>query len=138
MRFIILFSLLVSQLVFAQEQTTETEITVTITNVPGDEGQVIVALHDTNSFMKTEAIETMTSEIKNGKATVTFTGVPPGEYGIISFHDKNENKQIDMEPNGMPKEAYGVSNNPMSFGPPQWNEAKFTVAKEPLDLEIRY
>jgi uncharacterized protein (DUF2141 family) len=44
---------------------------------------------------------------------------------------------MDFEPNGMPKEMYGVSNNVMNFGPPQWNDAQFEVASEPIALEIR-
>lgn len=138
MRLIILFSLLFCNSILAQDASETTEITITIPNVPGDQGQVIIALHDAESFMKSEALQTKKSKIQEGKATVTFSGVVPGEYGIISFHDKNENGQIDMTANGMPTEAYGVSNNPMNYGPPQWNETKFSVAREPLSLEIRY
>lgn len=37
----------------------------------------------------------------------------------------------------MPKENYGISNNNMSYGPPVWQEAKFEVNSENLEMEIR-
>ena len=116
----------------------ETSITVSINNVPGDEGQVILSLHDESTFMKTDALQTKTSLIKDGKVTVTFENVAPGIYGIIGLHDKNKNGNIDMSSKGFPVEDYGISNNPLSMGPPQWSEAKFQVSDEPLDLEIRF
>ncbi|MDX1462028.1 MAG: DUF2141 domain-containing protein, partial [Marinirhabdus sp.] len=45
--------------------------------------------------------------------------------------------RMDFEANGMPKENYGVSNNVMNFGPPQWSDAKFEVSTAPLNMEIR-
>ncbi|HER41187.1 MAG TPA: DUF2141 domain-containing protein [Salinimicrobium catena] len=120
------------------QETSGTQITVTIPNVPGNEGKVIISLYDEETFMKALPLQNGTSEIKDGKATFTFKEVPAGEYGIISIHDENNNDRIDMEPTGMPTEAYGVSNNPMSFGPPQWSEARFEVSDEPISLEIRF
>lgn len=120
------------------QETSGTQVTVTIPNVPGNEGKVIVSLFDEETFMTAPPLQSGTSEIKEGKATFTFEKVPAGEYGVISFHDKNDNGKIDMEATGMPTEAYGVSNNPMSFGPPQWSEARFEVSEAPVSLEIRY
>ena len=127
---------------FLKAQTNEvvliegTTITVTVP-VSSTEGNVIFGLYDENTFMKAAPIQGLEGEIVDGKATVTFTNVAPGTYGISLFHDKNGNKQMDFEPNGMPKENYGVSNNIMSYGPPQWNDAKFEVTDEPLELDIR-
>jgi uncharacterized protein (DUF2141 family) len=52
------------------------------------------------------------------------------------LHDKNGNNQMDFESNGMPKEAYGMSNNPMSYGPPQFSDAAIEV-KEDQKIVIR-
>jgi uncharacterized protein (DUF2141 family) len=111
-------------------------ITVTVP-VASNEGNVIFGLYDENTFMKAAPIQGLEGEIIDGKATVIFTNVVPGTYGITLFHDKNGNKQMDFEPNGMPKEMYGVSNNVMNYGPPQWNDAKFEVSSESLAMEIR-
>ncbi len=116
-------------------KTEGTSITVTVP-VKSDQGEIIVGLYNEATFMKGAPIEGLSSKIENGKATVIFTNVTPGDYGISLFHDTNGNKQMDFEANGMPKENYGVSNNVMNFGPPQWKDAKFTVATEPIEMEI--
>ncbi|PQB04656.1 DUF2141 domain-containing protein [Aureitalea marina] len=113
-----------------------TTITVTVP-VQSNDGTIYVGLYDESTFMKSEPIKALDSEIVDGKATVTFTDIAAGEYAITLFHDKNGNKQMDFEPNGMPKEMYGVSNNVMSYGPPQWSDAKFEVNGKPISMEIR-
>jgi uncharacterized protein (DUF2141 family) len=117
----------------------DTSETTTITvNVPvkSSEGSVIFGLFTEQNFMNSAPVQGLESEIVDGKATVTFENVTPGTYAITLFHDKNGNKQMDFEPNGMPIEMYGVSNNVMSMGPPMWSDAKFEVNGEPLTLEI--
>ena len=121
---------------------TETEVasegtTIKVT-VPmqSNEGNVLFGLYQETNFMQNPTIG-LQSDIVDGKATVTFTNIKPGIYAISLFHDKNDNKRMDFDPNGMPIEMYGVSNNVMSMGPPQWSEAKFEVLDTPLEMEIR-
>ncbi len=113
-------------------------ITVEVNNVVNNNGKVIFGLHTEDTFMKAESIQSAESEIKDGKVNATFKNVQPGTYAIMVLHDENDNKRMDFEPNGMPKENYGMSNNPVSFGPPQFVDAKFMVAEEDLDLLIRF
>ena len=123
----------------AQEATTNTvegtTITVTVP-VQSNEGNVIFGLYNESNFMRAPLVGAE-SGIVDGKATATFENVEPGIYAVILFHDKNDNKQMDFDLQGMPQEMYGVSNNIMSMGPPQWNDAKFEVNGEPVSLEIR-
>lgn len=138
MKNILLFTLFLFSVSIASSQEISNTITVSVSNVSSDEGKVIMSLHSEDTFMKTAPVQMETALIDNGKASVTFKNVEPGVYGIIGFHDKNNNDRIDMSSNGMPVESYGVSNNPMNFGPPQWSEAKFEVLDQPLNLEIRF
>jgi uncharacterized protein (DUF2141 family) len=112
-----------------------TTITVTVPS-KSDKGEIVVALFDEKTFMVAQPLQGKSGKIVNGKATITFTNVTPGHYGITLLQDLNGNQRMDFEANGMPKENYGVSNNVMSFGPPQWKDAKFTVATEPVEMEI--
>ena len=131
--FIICLSLSIS--VWAQNDTNKT-ITVSINNIKNDTGKILLGLHTADTFMKTEALQNKTAGIKDGKIKITFTNVAPGEYAILTLHDENNNKKMDFTPNRMPKEDYGLSNNPMSFGPPQFSEAKFKVTTEDINLNI--
>jgi uncharacterized protein (DUF2141 family) len=38
----------------------------------------------------------------------------------------------------MPLEAYGASNNIMNFGPPKYEDAKFTVTDKKVSLKIKF
>jgi len=121
----------------AQEANKIEGTTITIT-VPtkSNKGEIVAALFTENTFLVAQPLQGKSSKIENGKATIIFTNVAPGEYGITLVQDLNGNKQMDFELNGMPKENFGVSNNVMNFGPPQWNDAKFTVAAKPVKMEI--
>ncbi len=112
-----------------------TTITVTV-NLRGSGGHILIGLHTKDTFLK-DALQKGKSEIKDGIATVTFNNVLPGTYGILVLHDKNDNNRMDFDQNGMPLEAYGTSNNVISYGPPQWEDAKFKVEETPLNIEIR-
>ncbi|WP_178984841.1 DUF2141 domain-containing protein [Winogradskyella helgolandensis] len=113
-------------------------ITITIDNVTSDKGKVLTSLHTSETFMKGKGIQNAETEIKDGKVTISFKNVLPGEYAIMTLHDANENKRMDFQDNGMPLESYGISNNVMSFGPPNYDEAKFIVEDKDLDLNIRF
>lgn len=112
-------------------------ITVTINNIKSNTGQVVFALHTKDTWMKGQGVQNINSNIENNSVTITFTNVQPGTYSIMALHDKNENNRMDFE-NGMPQEQYGMSNNPMSYGPPQFSEAKFEVTNQDLEFNIRF
>jgi len=131
------FALVLTSL-FSFSQDSGVTLTLTIDNVINDKGNVKMALHTVDTFMKGKGLENGQSEIKDGKVTITFENVKPGDYAVIAFHDENENNKMDFRDNGMPLESYGMSNNVMSFGPPQYEDAKFTIADKDLELNIRF
>lgn len=121
----------------AQEEKIENyTITVTIENILNEKGTILTGLHNAETFMKGMGLKNDQSKIKGDKVTVVFKDVPKGEYAIISMHDENDNKQMDME-NGMPKESYGMSGG-TAFGPPTFGDAKFKVTDKDLDILIRF
>ena len=87
--------------------------------------------------MKTP-LQAKNAKIVEGKSIVVFENIEPGDYAVVCFHDKNDNDKMDFQENGMPMEDYGASNNIMSFGPPTYSNAKFTVADENVKLEIKF
>lgn len=113
-------------------------IKVSVDNVMNNNGKVIFSLHSQDTFMKTESLQRAESNIENNKVEVTFKNVAPGTYAIMVLHDENENYRMDFDTNGMPIESYGMSNNPLSYGPPQFSDAKFEVVNEDLDFKIRF
>jgi uncharacterized protein (DUF2141 family) len=114
------------------------DITVTIENIYNSRGHVIIGLHTADSFMKSEGIQNTESKVKDGKVVVTFKNVAPGQYALLALHDENDNKRMDFEPNGMPLESYGISNNPMLMGPPTFTDGKFEVTDKNVDVTIKF
>jgi len=137
----LLIALIFTLNVNAQTETKVTSngpnITVTIQNIKNDKGSVILGLHTEDTFMKGPGIKNLKSKIENGQVTVTFKNIEVGTYAIMVMHDENDNNRMDFE-NGMPLESYGMSNNPMSYGPPQYQDAKFEVNDKDLSFNIRF
>jgi len=140
MKTIVLAMLLaISNFIVQAQDSKGVDITININNVKNDDGFILLGLHNQETFMNKEkpALKRIKKEIKNGKIEVTFENIKEGNYAIMVIHDENRNNRMDFELNGMPKEAYGMSNNNMSYGPPRFDDAKFKVEKENLNLEIR-
>ena len=113
-------------------------ITVTIENVLSDGGTILGGLHTADTFMKGQGVVNAMAPAKAGEVTLTFENVEPGTYAIMVMHDENDNKQMDMEANGMPKESYGTSGEMNMYGPPSFDGAKFEVTGEDQEFRIRF
>ena len=123
----------ITNIITAQNKT----ITATVLNISSDKGIVKFALYNKTNF-RLKPLQSEIGNIENGKTTITFKEVVAGEYAIVCYHDKNSNDKMDFQPNGMPLEAYGASNNVMNFGPPRFDDAKFTVVDKNVSLEIKF
>ena len=123
----------ITNIITAQNKT----ITATVLNISSDKGMVKFALYNKTNF-RLKPLQSEIGNIENGKTTITFKEVAGGEYAIVCYHDKNSNDKMDFQPNGMPLEAYGASNNVMNFGPPRFDDAKFTVVDKNVSLEIKF
>lgn len=138
---ILAISLMISSMIFAQTSTGQSDegisVTVSAVNALSDKGTVKFALYNGDNFMK-QPIYSKSASVENRKSTVIFENVPQGNYAIICFHDENNNNLLDFEENGIPKESYGLSNNTMYFGPPEFESAKFEVKDNALHLEIKF
>ncbi|WP_158838455.1 DUF2141 domain-containing protein [Polaribacter sp. L3A8] len=135
----LIFAILVTVMLFITNTVTAQNniITATVVNITSDTGKVAFALYDKTNF-RMKPLQSEKTKIVDGKSTVTFKDIDVGEYAIICFHDKNENHKMDFKTNGMPLEDYGASNNNMSFGPPKFEDAKFSVTDKNVSLEIKF
>ena len=75
--------------------------------------------------------------ITDDGATVLFENIPNGTYAIAVVHDENDNKKMDTNFFGIPKEGYGVSNNKYpKMSEPSFDDAKFSL-KEDKEISIK-
>lgn len=104
-------------------------ITVNITGMKADKGNVYVALYNSKKAFLKKNFKGAIVKVTEKKATAIFKNIEKGEYAVSVFHDKNDNKKMDANFFGIPKEPIGCSNGATGFmGPPKYKNAKFTVA----------
>lgn len=59
---------------------------------------------------------------------IRFEDLTAGDYALSLFHDENGNARLDKTL-AIPREGFGFSMNPpLRFGPPRFEQARFTVA----------
>lgn len=104
-------------------------LTVIISNFKSNRGSAAVALYNQEkAFPKSpgKAIRQSFFPINDKKSVAVFENLPTGEYAVSVFHDENNNKKMDTNFLGIPKEGVGASNNAKGhFGPPKYKDAKF-------------
>ena len=113
-------------------------LTVVIENVLNNEGHVLSALHNEDTFMKAEGLETSHVKAEAGELILTFENLQPGDYAFSVLHDANDNNRMDFATNGMPTEDYAMSGESLPMGPPTFSDAKFTIEKEDMQLTLRF
>jgi uncharacterized protein (DUF2141 family) len=133
-KIIIAFVFFISSLVSAQN----VNLTVSISGLKSNSGMVQVGLFNSEGKFLKSAVKGVSSEIKSNAATVTFTDIPPGEYAISVYHDKNKNGKLDTNFMGIPSEDFACSNNAKGFmGPPKYQDAKFDLIKD-SKIEVKF
>jgi uncharacterized protein (DUF2141 family) len=76
-------------------------------------------------------------DVATRSTTVVIKDLPPGDYGIVVLHDENENRKLDRNIFGFPKEGFGFSNNPhVGLAAPPFASAVVHVACPATDTTI--
>ena len=84
-------------------------LTVTVSGLKNNTGLLTVELYNVKGkFLKTP-YKTFSSAIKLNTATLIFIGIPKGECTVMAYHDENNNRKLDKNFIGMPKEDVGCS-----------------------------
>lgn len=111
---------------------------VMVTGLTDTTGDVKLALYDSPDTHARRPARTLAAPIRAGGAEATFTGLPPGDYSVIAFHDRNANGELDRGMFGRPREPYGFSNDARgAMGPPSFAQARVSVGAEARSISIR-
>tara|TARA_B100001123_G_scaffold30982_1_gene32562 strand:+ start:541 stop:960 length:420 start_codon:yes stop_codon:yes gene_type:complete len=106
------------------------ELTVWVTNVQSDAGQIICSLYsDASNFLDTPAPglkQSATAQTNTSRCY--YPDLPDGTYAAVVMHDENSDGELESNLIGYPLESWGMSNDPLAlFGPPTFEEAAFTL-----------
>jgi uncharacterized protein (DUF2141 family) len=101
-------------------------LTVRVTDLRNHNGQMLFSVFKSADGFPKEKDKSVAWQAKPADAdTIVFTvSLPPGKYAASVLHDENKNNKMDMSFLGIPKEGYGVTNNPK----PDYRQARFDEA----------
>ena len=138
--YLVLFLTAMSVFSFKSRDTTNGSLRVSVENIRNNKGQIGFCLFNSSVGFpqKTEkAVQRAFVRIDGNSVEYTFTNVSPGTYAVCIFHDENSDKKINTNFIGIPTEGVGVSNNAKGhFGPPKFDDAKFSVTKSGQKITI--
>ena len=115
----------------------QTKLQVTVTNIKGQKGNIIVGIFDSDENFLKKPIDGKMEKATGDSITVVFENLKPGKYAVSVLHDANKNKDLDRNKLGIPKEGFGFSNNVLgAMGPPSFDRAQIDLTTEQKDLDI--
>jgi uncharacterized protein (DUF2141 family) len=115
----------------------QTKLQVTITNIKGHKGNIIIGIYDSDENFLKKPLDGRMAKADSDSVTVVFENLKPGKYAVSVLHDANKNKDLDKNKLGIPKEGFGFSNNVMgAMGPPTFQRAQIDLTPDQKDLDI--
>lgn len=115
----------------------ETDVQVRATVSATGEINVGVFTADTDVRIQPNQRVTLPIPPNTNKARFRFSGFPPGEYAVALYQDLDGDQKLATTLRGVPKEPWGMSNNPLLDRPAKWSDAHFTVPEEGITINIR-
>ncbi len=127
-------SLNMSLAVEAPRKQTGFDLKVTVTDIKGDEGELIISLFSKPDGFPVDSKKALKSQtVELGDPEYTFSDLPKGKYVIVVVQDRNKNGKVDRSAIGFPLEPIGLSNHREigpKGGPPDFNKAKVDVDQD--------
>ena len=113
---------------------------VSVHAIKEPKGELFIGLYNSEStFKNTDSVYMDRIIPIDSSIMVTyFEGLPPGNYALTMFQDKNSNGKMDKGIFGQPKEKYGFSNNPkIMFKSPGFDKCMFPVSVRDTTVYIK-
>ncbi len=115
-------------------------LTVVVENVNKDDGNIGVLVFNSSKGWPEDrfaALKDIVVDAHPGTVTVTVPDLPAGEYAVAIAHDVNKNHKLDKNIFGVPKEQWGMSNNPHArVKAPSFSTAKFSLSAD-MEIHVR-
>jgi uncharacterized protein (DUF2141 family) len=130
---------LVAALIGISAHTNAATLTINITEIQKPTGKLMIKLVNSAQAYdgKAEASAKRMIEVSSkDNVSLQFADLAPGSYAVMIMHDENSNGKLDSNILGIPKEAYGFSNNPHVMRQPTFDETKFQVSDKDSTINI--
>lgn len=138
---VLLFSgtLAAQEISYPEKENKRSSFELYIQNIPENKGEIRIAVFDNEKDYddKENPVHAVVLPVHGKTLNWSDDSLPYGKYAIAVYHDKNVNGELDANLLGIPKEAYGFSNNARGrFGPASWKDAHFKVNSDQTEMTI--
>lgn len=120
-------------------QADESRLVVNLLGVRDATGNLRASLYrESDTFRKEDkAVKVISLPAAKGDAKLVFTGLPPGRYAVMAYHDDNLDQKLNLRFGMFPTEGYGLSNNPKVMGPPKFADSAFDLTGPETAINIK-
>ncbi|MCA1979188.1 MAG: DUF2141 domain-containing protein [Thiobacillus sp.] len=118
---------LVLPLMLAATGAQAATLTVNLDGVQPGGGALTVLLFDRADGFPKEAKARARHTLPAGSRAIALEGLKPGDYAVLAYHDENGNGELDRFLGMIPKEGWGLSNNPKVSGKPAFKDAAIAL-----------
>jgi uncharacterized protein (DUF2141 family) len=119
----------------------QVRLIVNVDNVRSAKGLIAVTLYadDSKRFLaKRGSLYVGRVVAAQGRTQVCIHLPRTGVYGLAVYHDADADRSFDRNALGLPKEAYGFSNNaPTLFGLPSFSAVRINVPRSDFETTVR-
>lgn len=125
-------------------QATST-LTVVVDGITNKQGQVCLRVFSNEQGFPLGSrgeVKSGCTQIKGNSVTKQFYGLKPGTYAVAVVDDQNGDNKLNTDFFGIPKEGFGISNNPtvsIQTGTPKFRTASFSLVKNAtIKIHMKY
>jgi uncharacterized protein (DUF2141 family) len=124
---------------YARETQQTGDITIVLTGFENNNGLVWISVVNSEQGYvdQHKAFCGIKTKLTNRRVKVVLKDIPYGEYGIRTYHDEDGNGVLNKNIIGIPKEAYGFSNNARGLtGVPSYDKVRFKLNAPSITVNI--
>lgn len=133
------FAVLFLPLLATGDDSGTRSLTVTVTNIPGAKGELLVGLYDAKESFTSKPLplSPKVPVTSTDPVTTRITGLKPGIYAIAVIQDLNGNGELDRNLFGMPVEplAFSVIRE-IPKGKPKFAACAFEIKDTDLEMTL--
>ncbi len=106
-------------------------LTVVVNGIQNKKGEICIGLYSQKKGfpLNTKNVaKSACTQITGNSVKQQFTGLKHGNYAVAIIDDQNGDRRLNRDFFGIPKEGFGISNNPkvsIKTGTPKFRDASF-------------
>ncbi len=119
------------------------KLTVVVDSLSSKQGEVCMRIYAKEQGFPQSAtgvVQSGCTKITGRAATKEFYGLKYGTYAVALFHDEDGNGKLNTNFLGIPREGFGISNNPtVKLSAPKFKSASFSLkGNATIKISMKY